>query len=348
MSEPSHTPIGVGIAGLGRSGWNIHAASLEALPSQYSVRAVADIVPERCEQAVAKFGCKSYETFETLCDDGEVELVVVATPSLLHPSQAIHALTRGKHVVCEKPMAASVAEADEMISGATRGPGLLAMFQNRRFAPDFLKVREIVQSGKLGRIVQIRIAMHMFRRRWDWQTLKDFGGGELQNAGSHLIDWALQLFGEGEPRVFCNLDRVLASGDAEDHVKIILTGANAPTIDIEITNACAYPQPRWHVMGASGGLSGDFQTISWKYVDFSRLPERPVMCGPVPDRTYNWEELPWTEESWSAPKNPPPSGVPFYKELFATLRHGTPLTITPEQVRRVITVLERCREICPL
>ena len=345
MTEVSDRPVAVGIAGLGRSGWNIHAASFGALPSLYSVRAVADTVAERREQGKKQFSCNSYESFEALCKDESVELVVVATPSFQHPEQVIHALTCGKHVVCEKPMAESVAQADEMIAAAERSPGILTIFQNRRFSSDFIKVREVVQSGKLGRIIQMRISMHLFRRRWDWQTLKEFGGGELQNAGSHLIDWALQFFGDGDPEVFCRLDRALASGDAEDHVKIVLTGPSTPIIDIEITNACAYAQPRWLVMGTSGGLSGDAHALSWKYVDFARLPERPVLREPVPDRTYNREELHWTEESWSASISPHPSGVPFYRGLFETFRRGKPLAVNPEEVRRVIAVLERCRAL---
>ncbi len=339
-------PIAVGIAGLGRSGWNIHALALETLPDLFAVRAVTDPDAERRKEAVAKFGCRSCGTFEELCDDGEVEVVVVATPSLLHSPQTIHALACGKHVVCEKPMATSVADADKMIAAAEKSPGLLTVFQNRRFTPDFFKVREVVQSGRLGRIIQMRITSHTFGRRWDWQTLKEFGGGELNNTGAHFIDLALQFFGDGEPEIFCRFDRALTSGDAEDHVKLVLTGPDAPIIDLEVTRACAYSQQTWHVMGTSGGLCGDAKALTWKYVDFSKLPERPVLREPVSDRTYNREDLPWIEESWRAPENPPLSGVPFYEELFEALRHGAPLTITPEQIRRQIAVLQRCHEIC--
>jgi predicted dehydrogenase len=71
-------------------------------------------------------------------------------------------------------------------------PGrVLAPFQNRRYEPHFNKVKEIVASGKLGQIVQIRMAWHSFGRRWDWQTLREFGGGQLANNGPHLLDQAL-------------------------------------------------------------------------------------------------------------------------------------------------------------
>jgi predicted dehydrogenase len=83
----------------------------------------------------------------------------------------------------------------------------------------------------------IRIAWHGFKRRWDWQTLNEFGGGDLSNTGPHVIDHALQLLGEADPIVMCDLRNVLSSGDAEDHIKITLKAPGAPVVDIELTAA---------------------------------------------------------------------------------------------------------------
>ncbi|MEM3028279.1 MAG: Gfo/Idh/MocA family oxidoreductase, partial [Candidatus Bathyarchaeia archaeon] len=76
--------IKVGIAGLGRSGWNIHARTLEKLPDKYRVVAVSDPIDERRQEAITKFGCKAYSDFDDLIKDEEVELVVISTPSHLH------------------------------------------------------------------------------------------------------------------------------------------------------------------------------------------------------------------------------------------------------------------------
>ena len=288
--------------------------------------------------------------------DPDVDLVVVATPSHVHATQVLEALGRGKHVVCEKPMALSPADADRMIDAARRERRVLSVFHNMRYWPDFAKVREVAESGKLGRIVQIRLAMHRFARRWDWQTVREFGGGALFNAGAHLVDLALQLFGPDDPEVIADTQRTLSSGDAEDHAKILLRrrhgddaeeqGENGPaTIDVEITNAAAFPQETWHVMGTSGGLRGTAQQLQWKWIDFSQLPDRPLDASTAAaDRRFNREELPWQEATWTNDVPEERAYERFYEDLYRSLRHGEPLVITPESVRRTLSVLERCRD----
>jgi len=338
--------VNVGIAGLGRSGWSIHARVLEKLSHKYKVVAVSDLMDERRREAMQRFGCRAYSDFDSLIKDEEVELVVIATPSYLHAPYTIKALEAGKNVVCEKPMATNLTEADAMIEAAKKTGNLLAIFQNRRFAPDFLKIREVIQSGKLGRIVLVKIYRHSFGRRWDWQTLKKFGGGELRNNASHLIDQGLQLLGENEPEVFCDLQRTLTLGDAEDHVKIVLKASDSPLIDIEVTRACAYPRDVWLVMGTQGGLTGTSSSLRWKYFNPEDLPPRQLDTKPTPDRSYNVDEIPWKEESWNMDETSQPGEVTFYEELYKSLRHGAPPPVTPESVRRVMWVIEKCMEQC--
>jgi len=338
--------VKVGIAGLGRSGWDIHAMIFEKMSDKYRVVAVSDPIEERRREAVEKFGCKTYSEFDHLIKDDEVELIVVATPSHLHAPCTIKALEAGKHVVCEKPMATNLAEADAMIETAKKTGKILTIFQNSLFAPDYLKVKEVIRSGKLGRIILVRICNHSFGRRWDWQTLKKFGGGELRNNGVHLIIQGLQLLGNKEPEVFCDLQRTLTLGDAEDHVKIILKAPDSPLIDIEVTRACAYPQDHWLVMGTQGGLIGSYSSLKWKYFNPKDLPPRQVETSPIPDRSYNREDIPWKEENWSSDAAYQSSGIAFYEELYNTLRHGAPLAVTPEMVRRVMRVIEKCFELC--
>ena len=340
--------VNVGIAGLGRSGWNIHAGIFKRLPEKYRVVAVADPMETRREEAIKEFGCKAYPEFDGLIEDEDVELVVVATPSYLHASHTIKALSSGKNVVCEKPMATNLAEADAMIEAARKTGKILTIFQDSLFYPDYLKVKEVIESGKLGRIVLIKIYSHHFGRRWDWQTLKKFGGGELRNNGVHLIIQALQLIGNKDPEVFCDLQRTLTLGDAEDHVKIILKAAESPLVDIEFTRACAYPQENWLVMGTRGGLIGNRQLIKWKYFNPEDLPRRKVETKPTPDRSYNSEEIPWKEEEWRLSESDywKRGGIIFYEELYKTLRYGAPPPVTPEIARRVMWVIEKCFEVC--
>lgn len=342
------SPISVGIAGLGRSGWDIHARLLEPLEDLYRIGAVVDASPERRQEAIDRFDCLAYTQFDELLADPAVELIVVALPSFLHADCAIAGLEAGKHVVCEKPMADSLDGADRMLAAAQASDRVLTIFQNRRYNPDFRKVREILDSGVLGRIVQIRLTASGFSRRWDWQTLKRFGGGSLNNTGPHFLDMALQLFGPAEPEVFVHLDKALTLGDADDHVKLVFKADGAPTVDIEISACDAFPNEMWHILGTRGGLKGDSRSLRWKFFDPADLPPRTLSTEPTPGRSYNRDEIPWQEESWQADVSPGVAHQAFYRDLYRTIREGAALAVTPESVRRVIWLQELCHRLSPV
>lgn len=349
MNAANKNPVRVGIIGLGRTGWNNHARTLKGMPGKYTIVAAADVIAERRREAAEAFACRTYPTDAEITNDRDVELLLVCSRTCDHPEHTVNGLRAGKHVVCEKPLAIRAPDADRMIAAATESGRVLTIYQQRRYEPDFLKVKEIVASGVLGRVVLIRRLVQGFRRRWDWQTLKEYHGGSLNNTGVHMLDQLLLFYGDAAPEVFCHMERVLTSGDAEDHVKVILRAPGKPMIDFEVTSACAYPQAdSWLVMATRGGLAGDSKALRWKTADFSQLPERPVSTEPVGDRSYNREDIPWQEETWRVPEGLPGSSVRFYEDLYATLREGAPLAITPESVRRNVALLETCHRLCPV
>ncbi len=342
----SFPPLRVGIAGLGRSGWSIHATTLRSFPGRYEIVGVTDPDAGRRAECASTLGCTAHDSLESLLRDPEIELVVIATPNPLHPAHATAALEAGKHVVVEKPVAASAAEIDAVIATAATHDRVLAPFQQYRYEAQFQKVCEIVDSGVLGRILQVRICWHGFKRRWDWQTLREFSGGSLNNTGPHVLDHAFAFVPEHvEPEIFCDLQRGLTAGDAEDHVKIILRAPGSPTIDIEISDVVAHPLPRWQVSGTGGGLTGAGGKLSWRWVDWSTLPKRPVDRQPTVDRSYNSETLTWQEDTWQAPPDAPSENEAFYVDLHRTLREGEPLVITPQSVRRRVAAMERCHAL---
>jgi len=346
-------PITVGIAGLGRSGWGIHARAIGAIPDRFRVVAVADEIPERLQESATALGCRAHAGIDALVADPEVELVVVSTYNHLHADHARRALTAGKHVLCEKPFGLTTRDVDDMIAAARAAGRIVAPFQQRRYEKDFLKVKEVIDSGVLGEIVHIRITWHAFKRRWDWQTIRQRAGGALNNNGPHPLDHAMTLFGEGEPGVWAEARRCLCAGEAEDHLKVILYGEGRPTVEFELTDVWAYPQDRWTVAGTRGGLRGNERKLEWKWVDFEALPPRPLDLRPTPDRSYNNEKLPWQTAAWEpegrvqaggAGAAPPQQAVlAYYGDLYRTIREGAPLAVTPESARRRVAVMEKIR-----
>jgi predicted dehydrogenase len=348
-NEKSFQPIRVGIAGLGRSGWDIHAKALAGIPAYFTVVAVCDPDEARQQEAQERFECQSYSDYAGLVADELVDLMVIATPSQHHCDNAIAAMRAGKHVLVEKPMAPSLAEVDAMMAVAAETGQILTVNQNYRYAPDFQKVKEIVESGVLGRIIQIRLVKHGFSRRWDWQTLKQYGGGILNNLGVHIIDWALLLIDDPAPEVIAHLETTpLFAGDADSHVKILLRPKDGPLIDIELTHANAFPQEDFLVMGTQGTLVSDRQLIRWRYFDPRDVPPLVLDTRPTADRSYNSEELPWQEASYRPHRNFSRDMQRLYQDLYSTIREDAPLTITPASVRRQMVVIEKCHKLNPI
>ena len=343
--------VRVGIVGQGRSGYSIHASWLRR-DRKYKIVAVADPLADRRAQAEAELGAAAYEDHREMIRRDDLDLVVNACPSHLRVPIALDCFKAGHHVLCEKPLARSVKGVDRLVAAAKKAKRVLAIYQQSRFAPYFEQVKKVIGSGVLGRIVMIKIAFNGFSRRWDWQTLQCCDGGSLLNTGPHPLDQALQLFGSGMPDVKCIMDRANTFGDAEDHVKLLLTGKGRPTIDLEISSCCAYSPYTYQVYGSQGGLAGTTTQLDWKYFNPKRAPKQKLIREPLPGRKYCGETLKLMERQWTVPKGKSnlfgSMSQRFYAYLHETLTEGAPLVITPEQVRRQIAVIEECHKQNPL
>jgi len=345
--------IRLGIIGQGRSGRNIHGAQLARMSGLYEIAAVADGLADRRERAAREYGCAVYASYAEMVEKERLDLVVNASPSHLHFPITLDLLNRGLNVLCEKPLAKSAQEADRLMEAADKSGSLLAVFQQSRYLPAFVKIRDVIRSGVLGRIVQIDFTNNHFARRWDWQTLQKMNGGNLLNTGPHPIDQALQLFGfDRKPEITCVMDRTNTFGDAEDYVKLILRGEGRPTIDIEISSCSVYPRDKFIVQGTNGGLRGNNDKLEWKYFKPEEAPPQRLIEEPLVDRdgnpAYCSETLVWHEDSWTREL---PDGMTefdfmteqFYRMLHRSLTIGAPLEVTPLQVRRQMEVMEECR-----
>ncbi|MEF3306194.1 Gfo/Idh/MocA family protein [Paenibacillus sp. GYB003] len=347
----------VGIIGQGRSGRNIHGNLLVRLGDKYKIAAVADGLEDRRVRAEQEYGCKAYATYEEMVANEDLDLVVNASPSDLHFPISLDLLNKGFNVLCEKPLAKSPAEVDQLIAASEKSGKVLAVFQQSRYMPAFLKIREIIDSGVLGRIVQVDFTNNGFARRWDWQTLQANNGGNLLNTGPHPVDQALQLFGTDiMPQITCIMDRANTFGDAEDYVKIIMRGQGRPTIDLEISSCSTFPRAQFTVQGTNGGLTGNTNKLQWKYFKPEEAPKQELTRTPLfnanGEPAYCSEKLTWYEGSWEFEAEEGFSMFDqntrsLYNMLHRSLTTGAPLEITPQQVRQQMAVMEECRRQNP-
>jgi predicted dehydrogenase len=338
-------PIRYGIVGLGRAGWDIHVAALRPREDA-TIVAVVDQLEQRREEAKAEFGCATYDNFDDMLADDNVDVVVVATPSMAHKSNTIAALNAGKHVACEKPMALNLADADEMIAVAEQTGRQLFIHQNYRFRPEFQYLLHQVLSGRIGKLYHVRCHITNFTRRNDWQTLSKNGGGVLNNTCPHFLDMILQLMGAPVTRVMGDMQQIASAGDVEDHVKIFLRADNGVTSDIEISSAQKIEGdlPRWVLCGTWGTLTSDGDNATIHYFDPNNAPPQEVVDGPVMSRDYDFgDQLSWQQVTETATKDAPPFGN-FYDNIAAVLHRGEPMYVTSQSVREVLRVMGEIRK----
>ena len=335
-------PIKVGVAGLGRAGWGMHCGGMGDRKGKFKIVAVCDPIEERRQMATEKFGCAAYCKMEDMIADPEVELATIATRSTDHFPLAMMALKAGKHVYVEKPMCLTYDQAKKLKAAAGRSAGSLFVGHNRRFDPDFLHVREIIESGILGDVFQIKLARLGFDRRNDWQTLQKFGGGQLLNWGPHIIDHALQFLDAPVKSIWGDLKLMVAAGNAEDHLKIVLKGRNGRIVDLEISGAAAARVPEHVVWGSRGALTCNGSDIAMKYIDpKQKLAPRKPNPG-TPGMAYGSpDNLKWIEKTIPVK---PGKTYDIWDELHKTLRKGSTFPITIDQAVEVMRVISEVKK----
>lgn len=328
-------PITFGVWGLGRIG-AAHCRYYSATPDMYELVAVCDLEAKRVDDTVAAYGCTGYRDAATFLADPDMELVIVATRSLDHAAHAEQALAAGKLVLLEKPIAVTDADVEQVRDLDRRYPGKLFFGHNVRFEAPMQRIFEIVASGVLGDIFLVRLRRHFpYRRRADWQSRTDCGGGQLSVWGPHIIDHALQFIGGPLKDLWSALRGVNSPGDADNHVKLILTGANGIVVDAEISDVIALPGALCSVHGHRGSLvcprgGGPLQL---RYVDpeyaFADL-DASAGLPPQAGGYDSGEDIPWIEETVAIE-----SEVGWQehiereiaRHLFAAIREGIPFPI---------------------
>ena len=197
--------LGVGIIGCGGIAEGKHMPSIEKTEG-FEMVAFCDVIRERAEKAAQKYGtpdAKVYTDYKELLADARVNNVRVLTPNRLHAQISIDAMRAGKHVLCEKPMAASYADALRMIEVQKETGMVLTIGYQHKFDPDVMYAKEEAKKNAFGEIYLAKA--NVIRRRgvptWGVFTKKaEQGGGALIDIGTHVLDIVLYLMDNYRPR----------------------------------------------------------------------------------------------------------------------------------------------------
>ncbi len=221
-----------GILGAGKIAESQMAPAIAAVPGHELVavsRRSLDAAQEFADRHVAQ---RAYDSAEELLDDGQVNAVYVATPPHLHARETVLAAEAGKHVLCEKPMALTTAEAREMIEACRANGVVLTICHYQRFNARHQRVRRLVEGGAIGQVTAARIN---FSDRFPpqpgvWHHKPEIsGGGPVMDLGIHCIDLLRYLCGPAES-VAALMDTLVDDSPVDDTATLLLrlaSGAQA-------------------------------------------------------------------------------------------------------------------------
>jgi predicted dehydrogenase len=334
--------ISIGVAGLGRIGWQFHCREIARSPD-FELAAVQDVKADRRAEAQQVYGVPSFARFSDMLGAAGLEAVVVATPTHLHREMAEEALRRGCHVLLEKPMAESAADAAAIVRTAARHRLVLTVYQPNRAAAYFQHLQKLLASGVIGEPYHVRIGAFRYVRRNDWQSLRRYGGGMLNNYGAHALDQLLQLVGYDVKRVFCNLRLVASLGDADDVVKVVVETRQGRLGEMDINQASVISPYRLQVWGSRGAieLSPDHRQFSVTYFTRKALkPKRLDRSLASAQRRYPEDQVPLKVEQVKVDRR---LAVDVYADLAAAIRKGRPAFVRPEEPLAVMKLIDRCR-----
>ena len=333
--------FGVGLAGYGAIARD-HGRQLAEVPG-LELRGVSDLAPARRAQAEADFGVTAHGSVEALFADPAVDVVVVGTPPSTHAEIVLGALAAGKHVVCEKPFALHLADVDRMLAAAGSAERTLTVYQSRRWDPDFVALRQTVESGSVGHPFNLESFIGGYGHPCSyWHSHEPISGGTIFDWGSHYFDWTLLLFRERVETVSA-VAQTLVWQDVtnSDHVNVDLRFADGTQASFLHSDIATALKPKWYLLATGGAIVGDWRSESVvsrgtmdELVEDSLAPAdapaRLTVLRPNGEGGVNRELLALPRRVRNG----------FYRNLADHLLLGEPLAVPPEEARRNIAVME--------
>ena len=310
--------IGFAVVGLGMGR---NRAQQVADTEGADLRVVVDLNAELAQAVGAEMGCAWCTALEDALGRGDVDVVMVMTPSGLHASIGVEALKAGKHVITTKPMDVSTQACDELIAAADAGGLLLGVDYQSRYVDNNYRVAEALKQGLLGQPILGEVRFKWFRSQeyfehgggWRGTWAMD-GGGSLANQGSHLIDLLLWFMGApttvyGETAI---MNHAIETEDIGQAILNFESGAKGGILGTTTFPASPYFSAEVH--GSGGGVLLD-----------------AVLSGEM--RVFG-DGL---EEKLLAMDNPLANIV---EDVVSALEHGTALRVDGREGRRTVALLE--------
>jgi predicted dehydrogenase len=340
--------LNIGLMGYGFAGATFHApvidhcgAPADSPDTPYA--RLTTIATSKPERALADYPqAKVVAGIDALIASTDVECIVIATPNDTHYALAAKVLEAGKHVVVDKPVTLTSAEARTLARLAREHGVLFAPFHNRRWDGDFMTVRALIESGALGRIAHFESHFDRFRpqvpQRWREEAAR--GGGLLFDLGPHLIDQALALFGAPES-IYASVKQHRDHASAPDYVHLLLHYPDREVV-LHASALSAIEPPRFIVHGTRGSYVKTGLDTQEDQLKAGLRPGQEGFGGGNAAGTLRALEgerlvesaLPTREGAY----------VEFYRAVAQAVKNAQPFPVTPQDAIDVMTMIELAHE----
>ena len=240
------------IIGCGRISYK-HVEALVNNNDEAELVAVCDLIKDKAEKRKSEYTSKItgaavevYTDYKKMLDKEDIDVVTIATESGYHPEIAVYCMNHKKHVICEKPMALSIEDADTMISVSRENNVKLCISHQNRFNKPIQQLRRAIEGKRFGKLIN-GTARILWNRNMDyykqapWRGTWKLDGGTLMNQCIHNIDLLQWMLGGEIDTVYAQCDTFLRDIEAEDFGAVMIRFKNG-AIGIIEGSACVYPK----------------------------------------------------------------------------------------------------------
>ncbi|MCR6719412.1 MAG: Gfo/Idh/MocA family oxidoreductase [Chitinophagaceae bacterium] len=335
--------IKTGIASYGMSGKLFHAPFIANHPG-FELTAIVERNRDESRRRYPE--SKLVRSFDELLADDSLQLIIVNTPSHTHYEYTKAALLAGKHVIVEKPFTVKLAEAIELDELA-KSKGLeLFVYQNRRYDGDFRAIKEVLESGKLGDIVEAEFRFDRFRIHYSGKPHKEGampGAGIVHDLGAHLGDQALQMFGMPDA-VFADIRILRKEGvEANDYFEILLFYPDK-RVRLKSTVMARESLYAFVVHGNNGSFLQERSDKQEEELLKETEPSLESWCpGPQkPDGILHYMENGQSVRNETTSK--PGNYMGYFDDVYKALTQGAPNPVPASDAIKTMTIIEKAFE----
>jgi len=332
--------INTGLLAYGMSGKVFHAPFVASHPN-FNLHA---IVERNHKLAQADYpSIISYNSIEEILADESIALIIINTPNYTHYEYAKRALNAGKHILVEKPFTATTAQAKELFALARSVGKKALVYQNRRYDSGFNAVKKVIESGKLGKLVEVHFRYDRYRNEIGVKLFKEEpfeASGLSYDLGPHLLDQAISLFGKPE-----NYYKVLSENrentKVDDYFSIQLSYPNQLNVFLTASMLVADIKDAFVVNGTMGSFSKNHADVQeeqllkgMKPTDVGYGIENREDAGKLTLVTKNNGRL---TEFVSSEKG---DYMGIFEAVYQNIEHDVPYPITEEDILIQLEILE--------